>query len=60
MFLLFTLRRGHERLWALSRFELGVTLLCFTLLAAPISLAATHERTLEVVPIELLRQHATA
>ena len=40
MFLLFTLRRGHERLWALSRFELGVTLLCFTLLAAPISLAA--------------------
>lgn len=27
---------------------------------APVSLAATHARTLEVVPLELLRQHATA
>lgn len=27
---------------------------------APVVLAATHERTLEVVPIELLQQHATA
>lgn len=27
---------------------------------APVSLASTHERTLEVVPIELLRLHATA
>lgn len=28
--------------------------------AAPVALAATHERTLEVVPLELLKQHATA
>jgi uncharacterized protein len=28
--------------------------------AAPIVLAATHERTLEVVPLEILQQHATA
>lgn len=28
--------------------------------AAPISLTATHERTLEVVPLELLQLHATA
>jgi uncharacterized protein (DUF2237 family) len=27
---------------------------------APIALAATHERTLEIVPLELLQQHATA
>ncbi len=29
-------------------------------IGAPVVLAATHERTLEVVPIELLQQHATA
>jgi uncharacterized protein (DUF2237 family) len=28
--------------------------------SAPVSLAATHQRTLEVIPIEILRQHATA
>lgn len=28
--------------------------------AAPIVLTATHERTLEVVPLEILQQHATA
>ncbi len=28
--------------------------------AAPIVLAATHERTLEIVPLEVLQQHATA
>lgn len=28
--------------------------------SAPVVLAATHERTLEVVPIELLQMHATA
>lgn len=28
--------------------------------SAPVSLAATHERTLEIVPLELLKQHATA
>ena len=28
--------------------------------AAPIVLAATHERTLEIVPLEILQQHATA
>lgn len=28
--------------------------------AAPVVLAATHRRTLEVVPIETLQQHATA
>ncbi len=28
--------------------------------AAPISLASTHERTLEIVPLDLLKQHATA
>lgn len=28
--------------------------------AAPVVLGATHERTLEVVPLELLQQHATA
>lgn len=27
---------------------------------APVSLAATHERTLQIVPLETLRQHATA
>ena len=27
---------------------------------APIVLAATHERTLEIVPLEVLQQHATA
>ena len=27
---------------------------------APVALAATHERTLEIVPLELLQQHATA
>lgn len=27
---------------------------------APVSLNATHERTLEIVPLELLREHATA
>lgn len=27
---------------------------------APVVLAATHERTLEIVPLELLQQHATA
>jgi uncharacterized protein (DUF2237 family) len=26
--------------------------------AAPVVLAATHERTLDVVPLELLREHA--
>ena len=28
--------------------------------AAPISLGATHERTLEIVPLELLQRHSTA
>jgi uncharacterized protein (DUF2237 family) len=28
--------------------------------SAPVVLAATHERTLEIVPIELLQQYATA
>ncbi len=28
--------------------------------AAPIVLASTHERTLTIVPLELLQQHATA
>src|SRR5438445_13702566 len=28
--------------------------------SAPVVLGATHERTLEVVPLELLQQHATA
>ena len=28
--------------------------------AAPVVLAATHERTLDIVPLELLQQHATA
>jgi len=28
--------------------------------ASPVSLTSTHERTLEVVPLELLQQHATA
>ena len=28
--------------------------------SAPIVLAATHERTLEIVPLEVLQQHATA
>ncbi len=28
--------------------------------ASPVALAATHERTLEIVPLALLRQHATA
>ena len=28
--------------------------------AAPVALTATHERTLEIVPLELLQQHATA
>jgi uncharacterized protein len=28
--------------------------------AAPVILSATHQRTLEVVPIELLQEHATA
>lgn len=28
--------------------------------AAPVALAATHERTLEVVPLKILQQHATA
>lgn len=27
---------------------------------SPVVLAATHERTLDVVPVDLLRQHATA
>lgn len=27
---------------------------------APVALAATHERSLEIVPLEILRQHATA
>ena len=27
---------------------------------SPVSLASTHERTLEVVPLELLQKHATA
>jgi uncharacterized protein len=27
---------------------------------APVALTATHERTLEVVPLELLQEHATA
>ncbi len=27
---------------------------------APVALAATHARTLEIVPLELLQQHATA
>ncbi len=27
---------------------------------APVALTATHARTLEVVPLEVLRQHATA
>jgi hypothetical protein len=29
-------------------------------ISAPVVLAATHERTLEIVPLELLQQHATA
>lgn len=28
--------------------------------ASPVALAATHERTLEIVPLGLLQQHATA
>ncbi len=28
--------------------------------AAPVALTATHERTLEIVPLELLQQYATA
>jgi uncharacterized protein len=28
--------------------------------AAPVALTATHERTLEIVPLELLQRHATA
>jgi uncharacterized protein len=28
--------------------------------ASPVALASTHERTLEIVPLELLQQHATA
>lgn len=28
--------------------------------ASPVALAATHERTLEIVPLALLQQHATA
>jgi uncharacterized protein (DUF2237 family) len=28
--------------------------------AAPVVLTATHKRTLEIVPLELLQQHATA
>jgi hypothetical protein len=28
--------------------------------AAPVSLASTHERTLEIVPLDLLQRHATA
>src|SRR5215470_14699329 len=28
--------------------------------AAPVALTATHQRTLEVVPLEILQQHATA
>ena len=28
--------------------------------AAPVVLASTHERTLEIVPLELLQQHATS
>lgn len=28
--------------------------------SAPVALAATHERTLEIVPLELLQLHATA
>jgi uncharacterized protein (DUF2237 family) len=28
--------------------------------SAPVVLTATHERTLEIVPLELLQQHATA
>ena len=28
--------------------------------ASPVVLAATHERTLEIVPLEILQQHATA
>jgi hypothetical protein len=27
---------------------------------APVVLSATHERTLEIIPLELLREHATA
>jgi hypothetical protein len=29
-------------------------------ISAPVALSATHERTLEIVPLELLQQHATA
>ena len=29
-------------------------------ITAPVVLSATHERTLEIVPLELLQQHATA
>jgi uncharacterized protein len=36
----------------LEAFEHGVT--------APVALAATHERTLDIVPLEMLQQHATA
>jgi uncharacterized protein len=28
--------------------------------SAPVALSATHERTLEIVPLELLMKHATA
>src|SRR3954470_24445203 len=28
--------------------------------AAPVALAATHQRTLEIVPLEILQRHATA
>ena len=29
-------------------------------ISAPVVLASTHERTLEIVPLELLQQHATS
>lgn len=29
-------------------------------ISAPVALSATHERTLEIVPLDLLQQHATA
>ena len=29
-------------------------------MAPPVSLASTHERTLEVIPLEVLQRHATA
>ena len=41
MFLLFTLREGYVKLWALSRFESAVVVSCFGALGTAILLAGT-------------------